>query len=121
MTVGINPDGKHCTGSPNIPKYVPYSKKVNGSWVEIPFTSLFSGEITLNVKSDVFFNSGSGGSYYHVKWTSTGNDPGNMRENVRGTKMKHWDLNGNLFFIPAPLGIYIGGEFDSRNIKEVKL
>lgn len=122
LTVGINPDGKHCTGAPSIPKFVPYSKKINGTHIEIPYTSLFRGEITVNVKSDVFNNYGSGGgSYYHVEWTSTGNDPGNMRENVRGTKMVHWNVEGTLFYMPPPMGIYRDGEFDVNNIKEVEL
>lgn len=121
VRVDIKADGSRCTGEVSTGDYNQGSPKVNGTWVEIPFTSLFRGEITLNVKSDVFNNNSSGGSYYYVKWTSTGNDPRRMKENVRGTKMTHWNVDGTLFYMTPPIGIYMGGEFSSENIKEVEL
>lgn len=123
ITVDIKADGSQCTGAANPQKYNYNSNKINGTQIEIPYPNgyIFYGEITLNVKSDIFNNNSSGGSYYHVKWTSTGNDPRRMKENVRGTKMTHWDLNGTLFYMPPPMGIYIGGEYDIKNIKEVEL
>lgn len=115
ITVDIKADGSQCRGE-QTRKYGSESTKVQGSQIEIPYPLgyIFAGEVTVNAKTDIFINMGSGGSYYHVKWTSTGNNPnGGMQETVYGVKMSHFGIDGSNIYVP-PVGLYLGGELSEQ-------
>lgn len=96
ITVKIIPDPSDCLGSKDL-DFEKGDSEVSANTIDIPFVSnaTFMGEVTVEIQTDVFINTVGFGNFYHVLWTSSGNDPnGNIAGKIYGKKLPYGNVDG---------------------------
>ena len=80
-----------------------YTSGLGGALIKTPFPSNapFVGEITVTMKSNVYLNTSGSGSFYHILWEQTGNNPnGGMANTMIGKKISYYNTNGRSIYVP---------------------
>ncbi|HHC79497.1 MAG TPA: hypothetical protein ENK46_06415 [Flavobacteriia bacterium] len=97
ITVNLKANGDACVGEKTV-AFMQGAPEVSIATINVPFVSnaIFLGEVTVGIRGDTFRNTIGSGTFYHIVWTGSGNDPnGGVVGSIAGTKITYSNRDGS--------------------------